>query len=432
MAGSSPSLKRKSPAPPTDSGKKVKLTASCPYVKDGSTIYLTPITYLNSLPGHMLTLRQLLYEDLLVDVEERRTLQAAFMTTYCHEDQFIAPIVQSGIRFCLVTHGKRSKVERISENYTVILPKMKTSWGKFHPKLYLLKFPTSLRVVVTSANLLKHDWTEIGQTIWFQDFPTGSASGDFYTSLQSFTAEMIPNSHFSLLRDLDIDLTMYDFSAAKVALLASIPGRYQTLSSYGLGRMQALVKATGHKYSQAIFQFSSISGLSASFLQQVKASFTYNENSTLGLIYPTLERVKACRRGLDAGLTTFLDETTYQSPAFPKASLRKLEDPTDFPEITGHLCHSKVLIVGNSAIDDDSLLYFGSHNLSSSAWGRFEKAGSQLFMANYELGVVFLPAPHSAAMKQAIVSRLPFKYPPALYASQDVPWMMDVHHPDEQ
>jgi len=431
MAGSSPSLKRKSPAP-TASGKKAKLTASIPYPKDGSTIYLTPITYLRAQPEHMLTLRQLLYEDLLVNAKEKRTLQAAFMTTYCHEDEFIAAIVQSGIRFCLVTHGKRSKVERISENYTVIFPKMKTSWGKFHPKLYLLKFPACLRVVVTSANLLKHDWSEIGQTIWFQDFPAGFASGDFSTSLQSFTTEIIPNSQFSLQQDLDIDLTAYDFSVAKVALLASIPGRYQALSSYGLGRMHALVKATGNKYSQATFQFSSISGLSASFLQQVQVSFTDNEHCTLGLVYPTLGRVQLCRRGLDAGLTTFLDQKTYQNPAFPKASLRKLEDPSDFPEITGHLCHSKVLIVANSTIDDDSLIYLGSHNLSSSAWGRFEKADSQLFMANYELGVVFLPAPHSAAMKQAIISRLPFQYPPAPYGREDEPWMLDVHHPEEQ
>ena len=88
--------------------------------------------------------------------------------------------------------------------------------------------------------------------------------------------------------------------------------------------------------------------------------------------------------------------------------------------------------MANSTIDDDSLIYLGSHNLSSSAWGRFEKAGSQLFMANYELGVVFLPAPHSAAMKQAIISRLPFQYPPAPYGREDEPWMLDVHHPEEQ
>jgi hypothetical protein len=52
-------------------------------------------------------------------------------------------------------------------------------------------------------------------------------------------------------------------------------------------------------------------------------------------------------------------------------------------------------------------------------------------MANYELGVVFLPAAHSAAMKQAILSRLPFKYPATKYEAGDEPWMIDVHHPEE-
>ena len=433
MAGSNPSLKRKSSPPLTDSGKKPKLSPAISYQKDGSTIYLTPITYLRSKPEHMLSLRQLLYEDLLVNDREKRTLEAAFMTTYCHEDEFIAPIVQSGVRFCLVTHGGRGgKVEQISKNYTVIFPKMRESWGKFHPKLYLLKFPTSLRVVVTSANLMKHDWSEIGQTIWFQDFQMGSASGDFHTSLASFTAEMIPNSHFSLQRDLNIDLNAYDFSTVKVALLASIPGRYRDISSYGLGRMHSLVKATGNHYSHATFQFSSISGLSASFLKQVKASFTDNENCELGLIYPTVDRVRRCHRGLDAGLTTFLAENLYKSTAFPKASMQKLEDPPLYPEITGHLSHSKVLIVTNTTdIDDDSILYFGSHNLSSSAWGRYEKGETQIFMGNYELGIVFLPAAHSAAMKQAILSRLPFKYPATQYEAGDEPWMIDVHHPEE-
>ena len=34
---------------------------------------------------------------------------------------------------------------------------------------------------------------------------------------------------------------------------------------------------------------------------------------------------------------------------------------------------------------------FGSHNFSPSAWGMLEKEGSQLAIANWELGVVFLP-----------------------------------------
>ena len=47
-------------------------------------------------------------------------------------------------------------------------------------------------------------------------------------------------------------------------------------------------------------------------------------------------------------------------------------------------------------IDDDTMIYFGSHNFSSNAWGKEEKSGSQFTIANWELGVVFLPEKGSA------------------------------------
>ena len=37
-------------------------------------------------------------------------------------------------------------------------------------------------------------------------------------------------------------------------------------------------------------------------------------------------------------------------------------------------------------------LYIGSHNLSKSAWGEVQKAGTQLCVRSYEMGVVFLPS----------------------------------------
>lgn len=36
------------------------------------------------------------------------------------------------------------------------------SYGTFHPKLILLKFPHKLRVVITSANLRTEDWIYMG------------------------------------------------------------------------------------------------------------------------------------------------------------------------------------------------------------------------------------------------------------------------------
>lgn len=46
----------------------------------------------------------------------------------------------------------------------------------------------------------------------------------------------------------------------------------------------------------------------------------------------------------------------------------------------------------------------GSHNLSLAAWGRLEKNGTQLFIANTELGVLYPPGKGTAEIKKQIVS----------------------------
>lgn len=62
-------------------------------------------------------------------------------------------------------------------NWKVIHPGKKHvmySKGSFHPKLWLLKFPAHLRVVISSANLYMGDWSIWGNQIWFKDFPIKS------------------------------------------------------------------------------------------------------------------------------------------------------------------------------------------------------------------------------------------------------------------
>ncbi len=44
------------------------------------------------------------------------------------------------------------------------------SYGIFHSKLILYEFDDRLRVIIPSANLYEHDWEQLSQVIWFQDF----------------------------------------------------------------------------------------------------------------------------------------------------------------------------------------------------------------------------------------------------------------------
>ena len=53
-----------------------------------------------------------------------------------------------------------------------------------------------------------------------------------------------------------------------------------------------------------------------------------------------------------------------------------------------------IVVTNNSEkleIDDDTFMYFGSHNLSAGAWGNLEKDSTQISMSNWEIGIAFPP-----------------------------------------
>ncbi|XP_021286503.1 uncharacterized protein LOC110418179 isoform X2 [Herrania umbratica] len=109
-----------------------------------------------------------------------------------------------------------------------------------HPKLLVLQREDSIRVVITSANLVAKQWESVTNTVWWQDFPLRSESD--YLSLFSFSyGEMSQDSRSdfaaqlagfmaSLIVDVPsqahwiVELTKYDFTSAEGHLVASIPG----------------------------------------------------------------------------------------------------------------------------------------------------------------------------------------------------------------
>ena len=54
-------------------------------------------------------------------------------------------------------------------------------------------------------------------------------------------------------------------------------------------------------------------------------------------------------------------------------------------------------------ISDNTVLYFGSHNLSTAAWGNQEKDNTFISIASWELGVLFPPQLGSADLKKKIL-----------------------------
>ncbi|XP_020599057.1 uncharacterized protein LOC110038531 isoform X2 [Phalaenopsis equestris] len=130
-----------------------------------------------------------------------------------------------------------------------------------HPKLIVLQREDSVRVIVTSANLVSKQWNHITNTVWWQDFPRRDApdysplfatikdlKSDFAAQLVGFVASLITDvpSQAHWINDL----AGYDFGGAAAYLIASIPGMQALYTnSSGIDFFQPLEHVVLSKHS---------------------------------------------------------------------------------------------------------------------------------------------------------------------------------------
>lgn len=99
------------------------------------------------------------------------------MTTYGFVMDVLGTIAESGVPFVLVNDSSENgsgRVERNCAGYKnmslVFPPRTKKGYGVFHTKLWLIKFPTFLRVVIGTGNQHAEDWLVWLNAYWYQDF----------------------------------------------------------------------------------------------------------------------------------------------------------------------------------------------------------------------------------------------------------------------
>lgn len=96
------------------------------------------------------------------------------------------------------------------------------NYGCFHGKLIIIRFSKFVRIVISSSNLLHSDWNELGQCIWFQDFPFTSDP-----SLECrFRNDLVKYMKDCMIGDDDIKFYIenVDFTSANAFIVSSIPG----------------------------------------------------------------------------------------------------------------------------------------------------------------------------------------------------------------
>ncbi|XP_042501637.1 uncharacterized protein LOC122079325 isoform X4 [Macadamia integrifolia] len=133
-----------------------------------------------------------------------------------------------------------------------------------HPKLFVLQREDSIRVIVTSANLVSRQWNNVTNTVWWQDFPrqtepdysslfTQPSDGEAVLDSKSDFSSHLAGFMASLVADVPsqahwiIELTKYDFGGAAGHLVASVPGLHIQKTPYPLEYMHFL---SGPKFAE--------------------------------------------------------------------------------------------------------------------------------------------------------------------------------------
>ncbi len=433
-----------------------KVGVAAPW-NDGKRIFVNKLGLYDpeSIKPHFLSFSDVMHPGLGKVPAGGQKIERVIFSTFVFDPEIIIALVKAKLPVCVIKDregGFHAKLSKDSEhpNLIMVYPEKAPGlhYGVFHAKLILIQFTDFLRVVVTSANLTTVDWTLLSQVVWLQDFPktklsiTETERQGFFAVLHDFLVHCYPKNY-----DPSINLYNYDFSSASADLVASISGRFHKdlMPRYGFTRLGDIVSKSGFKYPTKpvlTFQTSSVGMLKPKYLSDLYQTVIGNKKITtlltspekyVQILYPTRDYIRNTVLGPEAASCIILSKRAYDADDFPKECLCQLAPVDSHPSYKGMLYHAKVgILATKQEIADDSLIYVGSHNISSSAWGKMEKGNSQICISNYELGVVFKPEKGSAEMKKTIVASLMFKYPPEPYGKDDTPWIFEDKVSDQE
>ncbi|XP_010317667.1 tyrosyl-DNA phosphodiesterase 1 [Solanum lycopersicum] len=317
----------------------------------------------------------------------------------------------------LVIHGegdgtmeymKRSKIA----NWILHKPSLPIAYGTHHSKAMLLVYPTGVRVIIHTANLISIDWNNKSQGLWMQDFPWKNQNnldkdGGFENDLVDYLSALkwpeftVNIPAFGSCKINSSFFKKFDYSSASVRLIASVPGYHSGSSLRKWGHMKlrtVLQECTFSKEFQKsplIYQFSSLGSLDEKWMTEFASSMSAgvtDDKKPLGIgepmiVWPNVEDVRCSLEGYAAG-------SAIPSPSknVEKEFLKKYWAKWKASH-TGR-CRAMPHIKTFLRYNGQSLAWFllTSSNLSKAAWGALQKNNSQLMIRSYELGVLFLPS----------------------------------------
>ncbi|KAI9348038.1 tyrosyl-DNA phosphodiesterase-domain-containing protein [Obelidium mucronatum] len=398
--------------------KKRHLSPPNPSPKQSSNIFLTQIA---PYPSTSKTTT-------FAQIVQRPT--KAFLSAFQFDLSWIASHLPPNIPVCLALHNPTASPPKIQKNICIVFPKLATTQGAYstmHIKLCVLYHVSSVRVVVSSANLVDYDWDSLENVVWVQDFPLkqgkgnvlgGGSGGDMDDGNENPIGLEFKSDLVQLLKDMEAQewvwegLASYDFSKCTARLVISKPGKFvdDDAFRYGIGRLSSVVHE-GFGRMEENKETSSLGSLSTAWLTDFESaargslfapasSKTASKNTspaepTINILFPTRETVQSSFLGQNGAGTITWNHRMWEQCQY-KHLLKDSESKRK-----GALSHCKIILSQTLEEKKPLWYYCGSHNMTMSAWGRASVVGKvkkekQLYITNWELGVILVSPDLSA------------------------------------
>ena len=389
-------------------------------------------------------------------------LQSALVLTFLYSLELVQPLLDDGVKIVIASDCQKEITKTVLdetnkiENLRIIYPKRTFGMNapsSFHPKLYILKFKNVLRIVIGSGNLLNCDWNRYANVFWRKDYPMLSQClqdekpNHFVSYLKKFIDTCIEPFEGDLDNFLGIKFARYKIDETNVNLVCSIPTQISKSDSFNISFNQTaqIIKNNKPKINfkldstKIYYVTSSLGSLNFKLLydfskmifQENSFNWQYavdNKNSIINMfnvIYPSSKYINGSYFGESRANCLFLKRMIYDSFKFQKSVMRAFEGNLNVEGNNSVTPHYKIfLITHNGIIDDDTIVYIGSHNFTQSAWGKYEKDDKGMEVFNYELGVIWPSKAHSSLAKSTLVENFGVCIPPQTYSQHDHPFFV--------
>ena len=338
----------------------------------------------------------------------------------------------------LILYGEENpdlNPSKLPYNTKALRIKPPSPFGTHHTKVMILVYnDDSVRIVVSTANLVPSDWENRTQGLWVSprcrqspQNPKDSVTGFKASFIRYLTSYQVSPLH----QYIDL-IKSADFSQINACFVGSSPGSHGGSSLCHFGHMAAgsiLRKHTRPKRWPLIMQCSSIGSLGQApntWCMSELSSSLGPQNNDVQIVYPSEKNVLGSLDGIfGGGCLPYRRNVHEKQPWIRDYFHQWRSDKFDRTKAMPHI-KTYAQIEGQRS----NYILLTSANLSKAAWGKLNKAGDKLHIMSYEAGVLLLPKfvlgdnEETFDLSQNRVL-LPYDVPLTKFSDEDVPFFYD-------